>query len=161
MNPFTYKAHPVLLEWIGLITQTSPNPGQDLRHVLLLLALTTPIFALALRYISRKLDEIEIPTLRALGLAVPSSILYTPLMLTLVNDVAHHAFVFGERWFLLFTVIVASQTLAALYAFLIYSPRERGPVGLESGLGTSLFLLLIAIPISLALLGVDALIRIF
>lgn len=161
MNPFTYKAHPVLLEWISLITQTSTNPGQDLRHVLLVLAFATPLYGLALRHISRKLDEIVIPLPKAFGLALPSAILYTPLMLTLLNDVTHHAFIFGERWFLLFALVVASQTLAAFYAFLIYSPRERGPIGLESGLGTALYLLLIAIPISLALLGIDALIPIF
>ena len=161
MNPLTYKAHPALLEWIGLITQTSPNPGKDLQHVLLLLALTAPLFGLALRHISRKLDEIELSLLKAFGLAIPSAVIYTPLMLTLLNDVAHHAFVFGERWFLLFALVVASQMLAAFYAFLIYSPRERGPVGLESGLGASLYLLLIAIPTSLALLGLDALIPIF
>lgn len=161
MNPFTYKAHPALIEWIGLITQTSPNPGQDLRHVLLLLALTTPIFALALRQVSRKSDGLSISTLKSIGLALPAAVLYTPLMLTLLNDVVHHAFVFAERWFLLFALVVVSQTLAAFYAFFIHSPRERGPVGLESGLGISLYLLLSAIPIGLALLGIDALIPFF
>jgi len=73
----------------------------------------------------------------------------------------HHAFVFGERWFLLFALVVTNQTLAAFYAFLIHSPRERGPVGLESGLGISLFMLLASIPLGLALLGIDALLHIF
>lgn len=161
MNPFIYKAHPALLEWVGLITQTSAHPGQDLRHILLLLAMTTPIFALALRHLSLKSDEISIPVFKSLGLALPASVLYTPLILTLLNDVVHHAFVFGERWFLLFTLVVVSQMLAAFYAFLVHSPRERGPVGLESGLGFSLFMLLTSIPIGLATLGIDALIHIF
>jgi hypothetical protein len=161
MNPFTYKAHPVLLEWIDLITQSSTNPGHDLRQVLLLLLLTTPLFGLALRHIARKADEISLPWLQAFGLAMPSALLYTPLILTLLNDVVHHAFVFSERWFLLFALVVANQTLAAFYAFLIHSPKERGPVGLESGLGISLFLLLTSMPIGLAVLGIDALIHIF
>jgi hypothetical protein len=161
MNPLTYKAHPLLSDWIGLITQTSENPGQDLRHVLLLLAVTTPVFALALKRITQKQDEISLPVIQCLGLAIPSAVLYTPLVLTFLNDVIHHAFVFSERWFLLFALIVASQMLAAFYAFLIHSPRERGPVGIDSGLGASLFLLLISIPMGFALIGCDALFRIF
>lgn len=161
MNPFTYKAHPVLLEWIGLITQSSPNPGHDLRQALLLLLFTAPIYGLALRHITRKADEISLSMVKAVGLAIPSAVLYTPLILTLLNDVVHHAFVFAERWFLLFALVVANQTLAAFYAFLIHSPKERGPVGLESGLGFSLFMLLTSIPLGLALLGIDAVIHIF
>lgn len=161
MNPFTYKAHPALLEWVGLMTHSSPHPGQDLRHILLLLALTSPVFGLALRNVARKADDLSMSLLKAVSLAIPSAALYMPLMLTLLNDVVHHAFVFGERWFLLFALVVASQMLAAFYAFLIHSPRERGPVGLESGLGISLYLLLASIPTGLAILGADKLAHFF
>jgi len=76
MNPFTYKAHPILLEWIGLLTQSSSNPGHDVRQVVLLLVFTTPFFGLALRHITHQLDEISLPALKSLGLALPSAILY-------------------------------------------------------------------------------------
>ncbi len=161
MNPFTYKAHPLLAEWMGLMTQTSDSPGPDLRHVLIILSVTTPLFAVALKRITQKLEEISLSALKSFVLAIPSALLYTPLMLTFLNDVVHHAFVFRERWFLLFALIVVSQMLAAFYAFLIHSPRERGPVGIDSGLGISLFLLLISIPVGLALIGIHALTPIF
>jgi len=109
-----------------------------------------------LPWMVRKAESLELPAIKAYFFALPATGLYLPLMLTLLQDVVGHHFELGSRRFLLFALLVVSQFLTALYAFTLRHERSGLPIGLESGLTVSLFLLLASIPASLIMLGINA-----
>lgn len=156
MNPLNFKAHPLLARWIDLIVEPSAHHAGDLLSLLAILLASNLLWASALPWLLRKLEGLELSPLKAYLMALPATFLYAPLMLTLVQDVIGHAFAWRHRWFLLFALLVASQLLTALYAFALRHERSGLPIGLESGLAVSLFLLLASIPASLIMLGLNA-----
>ena len=149
MNPLHFKAHPLLARWIDLVVEPSAHHAGDLLSLLLILLASNLLWASALPWLLRRMEGLDLTPLKAYLLALPATFLYAPLMLTLLQDVIGHAFEWRHRWFLLFALLVASQLLTALYAFGIRHERSGVAIGLESGLGVSLFLLLAAIPASL------------
>lgn len=156
MNPLAFKAHPILLYLTEWITQPlAPEPHQALLTAAILILGSFP-YAAGIAYFTQKGESFKIAPLPALLLALPASFLYTPLLLTLLQDVVHHAFLIEDRWFLLFSILVAHQILTALYAFGIKNPESHCPIGLDSGLGLSSLLLLIAMGLSLGILGIEA-----
>lgn len=151
MNPIAYKAHPLLIKCLALLTQPGDLNRGDMITLLALLILGSIPYAFALRWLIGKSEGFRHSLIRSFLLAVPANLLYTPVMLTLIGDIVHHRFLIEDRWFLLFTLLVISQLLCALYAFGIRRPEEQGPIGVESGLGISLLLLLVSMALSLAL----------
>ena len=73
-----------------------------------------------------------------------------------MSDVFSHAFELKNRWFLLFAIIAASQILTAYYAFVVRHQPSDVPIGIESGLAASLFLLLVSIPATSLMMIIDA-----
>ena len=151
MNPIAYKAHPLLIKCLALLTEPSDLSRGDLITLLTLLILGSIPYALAIRWLMARTEGFRPQPIGSLLLAVPAHLLYTPVMLTLIGDVVHHRFLIEDRWFLLFTLLVISQLLCALYAFGIRRPEGAGMIGVESGLGVSLLLLLVSMVLSLAL----------
>jgi hypothetical protein len=161
MNPILYKAHPLLARWIDLLTHpTAQHPG-DMVYLLTMLLAINVLWAGGLPWLLRKAEGLELTPLKAYLFGLPATFLYAPLMLTLLQDVVHHSFEFRHRWFLLLTLLVSSQLLTAFYAFTLRHERSGVAIGLESGLGVALFLLLVSIPASLILIGINALQPIF
>jgi hypothetical protein len=161
MNPFLYKAHPLLLRLIGLFTEPAASSlGGKAELVLLMLGLNL-FWTLALVWAARKADGLRLPLRQGYVLALPACLLYTPLVLTVVGDVVAHSFRFQDRLFLVFAILAASQTLAAFYAFALRHRPSGHPVGLAAGFAVSLILLLFSLPVSLGLLGLNSLVRIF
>ena len=82
-------------------------------------------------------------------------------MLTVIQDVIKHNFHLRSRWFMLLIILVSLQMLTALLGFAVQLPVSGAPIGLESRLTVSLYLLLISIPTALILVGFDVLVHIF
>ncbi len=161
MNPLLFKAHPLLMQWLDvLLNPGAQHPGGLLRLLAILLCANL-LWAAGLPWLLRKTEGLALTPLKAYLAALPATFLYSPLMLTLLQDVIGHAFTFSNRWFLLFALLVASQFLTALYAYTLRHERSGAAIGLESGLTVALFLLLAAIPASLILMGLDALLPFF
>ncbi len=161
MNPFLYKAHPLLLRLIGLFTEPSASsPGDKAELVLLMLAINL-FWTPALVWAARKADGVHLSLLRGYALALPACLFYTPLVLTVVGDVAIHGFRIEDRFLLVFSIFVASQMLTGFYAFALRHRPSGRPAGLMPGLAVSLFLLLFSLPVSLGLLGLNPWVKIF
>lgn len=161
MNPLLYKAHPVLTRWIELLTEPHLQGSKGLLAALTLVLLSNLMWALCLPWLLRKYEDIHIKPVKAYLLSLPAAFLYAPLMLTLLNDVLTHTFEFSDRYFLVFSIVVATQLLAAYYAFVIRHEPDANPIGLESGLSISLFMLLVSIPAGLALIGINLITPLF
>ena len=161
MNPLLFKAHPLLARWIDLITHPTAQNLSDLLYLLGMLLATNLLWAAGLPWLLRKAEGLTLTPLKAYLAALPATLLYAPLMLTLLQDVIGHSFEFRNRFFLLFALVVGSQLLTALYAFTLRHERSGAPIGIESGLSVSLFLLLASIPACLLLMGIHALRPIF
>jgi len=156
MNPLTYKVHPLLTRWVDLLHEPSAHHPSDVLYLLSILFAGNILLTAGLPWMLRKAENLELPAIKAYFFALPATWLYLPLMLTLLQDVVGHHFELGSRWFFLFALLVVSQFLTALYAFTLRHERSGLPIGLESGLSVSLFLLLASIPASLIMLGINA-----
>lgn len=161
MNPLLFKAHPFLLTCLTLLTEPTTLSQRALLGLCALLILGCIPFALGLRWLLQRSEGFRPGILEAGLLTLPANLLYTPLMLTLMQDVVHHTFLLQDRWFLLFTLVVASQLLTALYAFALRNPTTHAVLGVESGLGASLLMLLIAMGLSLGLVLLELKVPIF
>ena len=156
MNPLLFKAHPLLTRWIELLTHPGSLSASDILVMVLVLLGGNVILAIGLFWLIRKADEVVLTPGKAYWLALPASFLYTPVMLTALQDVIRHEFELKNRFFLLFGLVVISQLLTAFFAFVIKdSTRKEEPIGLESGLAASLWLLLLSIPVALTLIGIN------
>ena len=156
MNPLTYKSHPLLARWVDLLLDPTSHHLNDVLHLLSILFVGNLLLTAGLPWLLRKAESLELPAIKAYLFALPATWLYLPLMLTLLQDVIRHGFELQHRWFFLFALLVVSQLLTALYAFALRHERSGSPIGLESGLAVSLFLLLVSIPASLIMLGANA-----
>jgi hypothetical protein len=159
MNPFLYKAHPRLLQWADLLANPSAHGIGEIADLALVFLALNALMALGLRWAAGRAAGIRPSFPKAFLLASPASLLYLPLMLTVVGDVVGHDFQLRERYILIFSIFVGSQMLAGFYAIALrHGPRGQ-PAGLRAGMAVALFLLLISIPACLAFLGLDALRR--
>jgi hypothetical protein len=156
MNPLTYKAHPLLSRWVDLLHEPSAHHLSDILYLLGILFAGNILLTAGLPWLLRKAESLELSSIKAYFFALPATWLYLPFMLTLLQDVIRHSFELQHRWFLLFALLVVSQFLTALYAFALRHERSGLPIGLESGLTVSLFLLLASIPASLIMIGINA-----
>jgi hypothetical protein len=161
VNPINFKAHAYLAGWVELLTDPSSQSVAQIMDLLAIFLASNLLWAAGLPWLLRKLEKLKLSPIRAYWMSLPASFLYAPLMLTLIQDVLVHSFEFRNRWFLLLMILVSSQMLAAFYAFALRHPRSGAPIGLESGLAVSLFLLLISMPAALILISLNALIPIF
>lgn len=160
MNPFLYKAHPLMDATIRLLTDSGAFGFQDAAALLLTyLVLNLPLAAL-LAYRLRQSVQLRVRLHAAYLLALPATLLDLPIALTLVDDVMHHAFRLEDRFLFLFAASVATALIAALLGAMPKN-RDAEPIGPETGLAVSLTLLLGCIPYALALLGLDAWFGIF
>lgn len=157
MNPLLFKAHPLQYRMVDLVLNPRSYALADVGEVVLILLVVAPLWAAIVLPSAWKVGGTRVTWLRAYGLALPSTVIYLPLLLTALGDVINHAFHLQERWLLLLSIFVASQLLAAFYGFALRAPRTGKPIGLQQGLALSLILLLGSVPLTLALLYVDGL----
>lgn len=161
MNPFLYKPHPLMQRLLGLLFEPQAQSLDGVAGLVLLMLGLNCFWALGLIWAARSVDRLRLPLRLSYGLALPACLLYTPLALTIVSDVAVHGFRFQERFLLVFALLVVTQILAAFYAFMLRHRPSGYAVGLQAGLAVSLFLLLLGLPISLGVMGLDAAFKLF
>ena len=157
MNPLLYKPHPLLLRWADLFVHPSAHSLGDFAELAAVLLAVNGMMALGLGWGARMAAGVRLPALRSYGLALPSSLLYVPSVLTVLGVVSTHAFHWEERFILVFEIFIASQMLSGFYTVTIRHRGGKQPIGLAAGLAVSLLLLLASIPVSSALLGLQAL----
>lgn len=152
MNPFLFKAHPLLAATIGLLSGAGDLRGGARLLIGYLVINLVPAIVLS-RNVRRSV-HLRLRFIAAYLLALPATVFYIPLALTLLGDITRQTFRLDERYIFLFALLVAVALLAALYGAAIHR-RPGGPVGLEAGLSLALSLLLASIPYGLVLLGLD------
>lgn len=160
MNPLLFKAHPLLYLSVDLLIRPSAYSVDDFSRLILIYLVINLLWTVALRLAVQRTVGIRLTPFRAYGLALPSTVVYAPLMLTVSSDILSHAFRLEERYILLFAITVAAQMLAALYGVGIRFDRTGQPIGVRAGIVVSLSLLLASIPLSLLLLGLNAVFRV-
>lgn len=157
MNPLLYKAHPLLARWVDFFTNPGAQSLENLYYLAVILLGGNLLWASGLPWLLRKTEGLEVRPIKAYLMALPATVIYSPLMLTLLQDVLSHNFEFRNRWVLLLALLAASQLLTALYAIALRHERSGVIIGLESGLTVSMFLLLASIPAGLILIGANVL----
>jgi hypothetical protein len=160
VNPLLFKAHPLLYLTVDLLTRPSAHSVDDFSRLILIYLAIALFWMAALRLAVRRAARVRLTPLHAYGLAIPAAMCYTPLMLTVSNDILAHAFRLEERYILIFVIAVAAQMLGAVYGFGVRFERTGRSIGLRAGLAVSLFLLLASVPFSFLLLGINALFRV-
>lgn len=160
MNPLLFKAHPLLYLSVDLLIRPSAYSVDDVSRLILIYLVINLLWTAVLRLAVRRTVGIRLTLPRAYGLALPSAVVYTPLMLTVSSDILAHAFRLEERYILIFVIAVAAQMLGALYGVGIHFDRTGRPIGIRAGLSVALCLLLASLPLSVLLLGLNAVVRI-
>jgi hypothetical protein len=160
MNPFLYKAHPLMYRLVDFLIRPSAYRLDDISELALIFLAINIFWALGLYWVARRAAGVRLPFLKSYGLALPATILYAPPLMTVVGDVAAQAFHMEERFLLVFAIFVGSQMLGGFYAAALRQGRRSEPAGLAAGLAVSLFLLLVSVPFSGLLLGLNALLRV-
>lgn len=160
MNPFLYKAHPLQYRLFDFLIRPSAYRLDDMSELALIFLTINIFWALGLRWAAYRAAGVRLSFLKSYGLALPATILYAPPLLTVVGDVAAQAFRMEERFLLVFAIFVGSQMLGGFYAVALRQGRRSEPAGLAAGLAVSLFLLLVSVPFSGLLLGLNALLRV-
>ncbi len=160
MNPLLYKAHPVLHLTVDmLINPGAHSLGEACQLILFYLAVNitwTPWLMWGLKKTVGFSPSFPL----VYGLGLPALLFYLPTMLTLLSDVLAHEFRLTDRFILVFCVFIASQMLSAFYGVAIKRPHDGKAIGLRDGLTISLFLWLGSLPTGLALLGLNAALKI-
>lgn len=157
MNPFLYKAHPLQYRLVDFLIRPSAYRLDDMSELALVFLAINVFWALGLYWAARRAAGVRLPLLKSYGLALPATILYAPPLMTVMSDVMAQAFRMEERFLLVFAIFVGSQMLGGFYAVALRQERRSEPAGLTAGLAVSLFLLLISVPVSGVLLGLNAL----
>lgn len=161
MNPFLFKAHALLAATLGLVLNPAGSaPALWVKLAALYLSMNLP-WALVLMLALRKAANLRLGYGQAYVAALPALLLFLPLVLTLLDDIIHHAFLWRERFIFVFAVAVAGLLGTAGYGLLVRHPRSGKPIGLEAGLVVAMALLLASVPYGLLLLGLDAAFGIF
>jgi hypothetical protein len=155
MTPLLYKAHPLLFLTIDLAMHPLSHSWGEVAQLLLIYLSINMAWALWLILGVKKSTGVRLSYLHAYALALPALVFYLPLAITLTGDVLAHEFHYAERFIPVFCLFVASQMLAVYFGSMVKYPRNQRPAGLHEGLAISLFLLLGALPFSLALLWLD------
>lgn len=155
MNPFLFKAHPLLQATIGCLAGTGCTPGLWVGLLATYLLLNLPIAALTSLSI-RRLLPIRLRFAGVYAVALPITLLFLPIVLTLLADVLRHDFRLEDRFIFIFALFVATILLGALVGSVLRY-RNGEPVGMEYGVTIALALLLACIPYGLLLLGADSL----
>lgn len=158
MNPFLFKAHSLLQVTMGCVIGSRCSPGLWMSLLMTYLLLSVPMGALISLRI-RRLLRIRLRFAAAYALALPITILFIPIVLTLLSDVLHHAFRLEDRVIFLFALLVVTVLSAALVGNVVHY-RSGEPIGSEHGLTIVLTLLLGCVPYGLLILGVDELIAV-
>lgn len=161
MNPFLYKAHPLLQNLVILLTEPSAYRLDEAAALVLLVLAINLLWTPGLVWVARKADKLRLSLVQGYALALPACLGYTPLVLTVVGDVAAHGFRLQDRFIVVFATFAVSQILTGFYAFALRHRPGGYPAGLLAGATVSLFLLLMSLPLCLALLGLDMGVGIF
>lgn len=154
MNPFLFKAHALLYHLVNFLINPASRSLDEAVGLLAILLSINLLWATPLIWIVGR-DEIRLSPLKAYLLALPATLLYAPTMLTVMADVAEHAFHLNDRLILVMAIFVASQMLGGFYAIALRQAHDRRPVGVVAGMTVSLFMLLVSMVASLALLWAD------
>jgi hypothetical protein len=155
MNPFLYKAHPLLSRLVELLLDPSAHSLDEASQLALIFLALTPLWTLVLLWVIRRGLGFRPSIIVGYALAFPACLLYLPLWLTLLGDVLDHAFRLEDRYLFIFAIVVVAQMLGAFYGIAIRYDRTGRPIGLKAGITVSLALLLASIPFGLGLLGLN------
>lgn len=155
MNPFFFKSHALLSATLALLTGSGSLGLMDVVVILATYLVAALAFGWCLVVVARKAVGLALPFRKAYPLALPATLAYLPLGVTLLNDIVHQSFQLDDRYVFLFAIAVATLMLAGLYGVVLHY-RGGQPIGSESGLTLALALLLLTLPIALLLLGLDA-----
>jgi hypothetical protein len=161
MNPFLFKAHPLLYRSVELLIHPFDHTLDDFTRLVLIFLIINLLWAAGLPWAVRRAAAIRVSLLQGYFLALPATVLYAPLVVTVLSDVVTRTFEMQNRFLLVFSILVVSQMLAGFYAFFLRQGRRAEPVGLVAGVTVSLFLLLVSLPACGVLLGLDRVLRIF
>lgn len=154
MNPFLFKAHALLYHLVSFLINPASRSLDGAMELLAVVLSINLLWATPLIWIAGR-DDIRLSPLKAYLLALPATLLYAPTLLTVMADVTEHAFRLSDRFILVIAIFVASQMLGGFYAIALRQPHNRRPVGVVAGMTVSLFLLLVSMVASLALLWAD------
>ncbi|MDD5034021.1 MAG: hypothetical protein PHE55_04620 [Methylococcaceae bacterium] len=156
MNPLLYKAHPLLYLTVDLLSNPTAHTAKEFGYLALIYLTVNLVWTPCLVLAAKKSAGFAPSLAMAYLLALPSLLLYLPLILTILGDVIAHEFRFSERFIPVFCLLLATQMMAALFAVSLKHPLTRRPIGLQNGLTISLFLLLLSLPLGLMLLGLNS-----
>lgn len=157
MNPFLFKAHPLLRFTVELLTDPAGHPPKSTGSLLFFYLVANLVWATALGLVIRKTVRLRPSVFTLYWMALPALIGYVPICLTLLGDILDHAFRFADRFILVFALLIVASMLGAGYGFLVRYPRSGQPIGLNAGLAIALTMLLLSLPLSLILLKTDLL----
>ena len=160
MNPFLYKAHPLLYRLVDFLLHPGAHGLDELSELVLIFLAINFFWAPGLVWVARRAAGVGLSFIKGYALALPACLGYAPLMLTLLGDVIAHAFRWPDRYLLIFSLFVATQMLGGFYALAFRQGGQGGPVDLAAGMAVSLFLFLVSIPACLVLLGLNAVLRV-
>lgn len=156
MNPLLYKAHPLLYLTVDLLVHPAAHRVADFSTLVLIYLTVNLLWAPCLQFAIKKGAGFLLGYRRAYPLALPSLVLFTPLVLTLLGDILTHSFKFHDRYILILAILIAAQMLGALYGALVKRPANGRSIGLQAGLAVASTLLLLSLPFGLLLLGLNA-----
>ncbi|NJD08526.1 MAG: hypothetical protein FIA97_18810 [Methylococcaceae bacterium] len=154
MNPLLFKAHPLLQRSVELVVGTAGHRLGEYVTLLSIYLLLNVVAAVCLKGMVDKLEGQSLPWRRANVLALPA-LLYAPFMITVLSDVVKQEFRLVDRLIPVVILVVLSQMLTAWFG-LVLRYRNGQPLGLSQGFALALGLLLVSIPCSLLLLGLDS-----
>jgi hypothetical protein len=160
MNPLLYKAHPLLYLTVDLLADPAAHSLKDAAWLALIYLAVNLFLAPCLWWGSRKAVGFAPSYLLTYFLALAAVVCYLAPMLTLLSDVLAHEFRFADRFILVFCLFVAMQMLGALYAVAIRYPRNGRAIGLRDGFSLSILMWLMTLPLGLAFLGLNSVLRI-
>ena len=160
MNPFLYKAHPLLYRVIDLVTHPASSTTGDVVFLIVFFLVVNLLWAACLLLATQQIAKFRLSFASAYKLALGSVVLSIPLMLTLVSDFLNDSFQLRDRYIFLFALIVVVHITALLHGVGIKHPHE-GAIGLEKGFFISLFMMLLAIPVCILLRRIETFVPLY
>ncbi len=157
MNPLLYKADPLMLLMVDLLTNPTAHSLPEIAKALFIMLAVNLVWAGWLWLGMGKIADHAPPLWLAYVLALPALWFYLPPMLNILSDVMAHEFRMGDRFILVFCVVVTTQMLGVIYALAMGKPRDGFALALQNGMAASLWMWLFSLPTGIGLLWLNTL----